>query len=350
MKVKKYTGDTIQDTIFKVKADLGADAIIINTRKYKTGGFLGFFTKAKVEVIAALEDKDIAGESKALQEISELKGMLSDLNYSWQSEKFVDNLSPELARLFMHFCEEGVNSEFAKELVISLQERKDDRELLSAQVRDYLRNFFGNPAPIDLENGQKVVAFIGPTGVGKTTTIAKIAAHFALEENYQVGLITADTYRIAAVQQLETYSDIIDIPLQVVYNQEELASTLNEKFADFDLVLVDTPGSSWNDKIQLGRLRNFTDHELVDEIHLLLSPGMKDDVLAMIVDNFGQLEPDKMILTKLDETNSFGNLINLKYEQNLPFSYLTIGQNVPDDIKEAETDCLIDYLLGDCDV
>jgi flagellar biosynthesis protein FlhF len=192
-----------------------------------------------------------------------------------------------------------------------------------------------------------VIAFIGPTGVGKTTTIAKLAAKFAVEENVEVGLITADTYRIAAVQQLQTYSDIMNIPLEVVYNESELAKNVKANYDDYDLIFVDTAGSSWNDQMQMGRLKKFTELDLVDETHLLVSLNTKSEDLRNIIEYFSHLNPDKMILTKLDETTIYGDIINLNQDYELPYSYITYGQDVPDDIREADSDLLLDYVMGD---
>ncbi len=349
MKVKKYVGDTIQDTIFKVKADLGSDAIILNTRKYKKGGFLGLkiFGEKKVEVLAALEDdnSDVSNE-KTLEEIDKLKNMLNNMERERKKEgSYEENLSPEIADIYNNLLEQGVKENIAQELIEDLKD--DNEEINIDQLKNNIKSAIGNPAPINRGQSLKIIAFIGPTGVGKTTTIAKLAAKFALQEELEVGMVTADTYRIAAVQQLETYSDIMNIPLEVVYSEKELKEVINGKFEDFDLIFLDTAGSSWTDKMQLGRLKNFTDKDLVTETHLLISLNTKTEDINKILDNFSTLEPDKIILTKVDEASKYGDIINLRNKYNLPYSYITYGQDVPDDIVEADTNKLFEYLLGD---
>ena len=347
MKVKKYVGETIQDTIFKVKAELGPDAIILNTRKYKKGGFMGMFGRKRVEVIAALENKDKTDE-KTLQEIAEIKNMVSSLNKQWQSQSFVDNLPDELSLLYSHLAKEGINGDFLKNYITDLNKKDiEDLSKIIGITKQRFRKIIGNCQPINTGGERKVAIFVGPTGVGKTTTIAKLAAKFSLEKNKKVALITSDTYRIAAVQQLQTYSDIINIPLEVVYNEKELVQTLNTKFKSYDLVLVDTAGSSWNNKLQLGRLKKIACNDLVDETHLLISFNMKSNDLKNVINKFSQLKPDKFLVTKLDETTLFGDIINVRQEYDLPYSYITFGQDVPDDIDTAKPENLVKYLMGD---
>ena len=356
MKVKKYVGETIQDTIFKVKADLGSDAIILNTRKYKKGGFLGLkiFGEKKVEVLAALEDEkdnnDINNE-QTLKEINDLKNMVSNLEKGWEKKEnsFIDQLDDSLKPLYNKLISQGVKEETCQNLVKDIKKDYDEKEISPDIFEKKIKGFIGDPAPITFKNNTKVIAFIGPTGVGKTTTIAKLAAKFSLEDDYDVGMITADTYRIAAVQQLETYSDIMNIPLKVVYNDKELRETINGEFGENDLIFIDTAGSSWTDKMQLGRLKGFTDKKLVDETHLLLSLNTKAKDIDNVINHFSPLEPDKILLTKIDETSSYGDIINMREKYELPYSYITFGQDVPDDIIEADVESLYKYLIGDKD-
>ncbi len=336
----------MQDTIFKIKADLGSEAIILNTRKFKRGLF-GIFGKTNVEVIAGLEEENNKNSLQASDEINNLKDMIENLNKHWQSDSFSRELPSELGMIYQYLEKQGVdielNRDFIRKLNLSHYENGQLIQVLEKEIEDFL----GNPSPIICEDSPRIVSFIGPTGIGKTTTIAKLAAYYSLDQGKKVGLITADTYRIAAIEQLKTYSDIIDIPLHVVYNNEDLSKVINEKLSDFDMILIDTAGSSWNDKMQIGKLKKLVDRKLVDEMHLIISMNMKRSDIDAVIGRFSELKPDKIILSKLDETKTYGDILNIKRKYNYPYSYITFGQNVPDDIQVAETLSLVKYLLSD---
>lgn len=345
MRVKKYVGSTMQDTIFKVKADLGPEAIILNTRKYKTG-FFGLFGKTQIEVLAALEEEK-KEDKQTLDEINNLKNMISELNKKWQSDDSLRDLPEELGFIYQHLNIQGVSADFRNKFIEEINKKHYDQDKLLDICKAKLADFLGQPQPIDSQSLPRIIAFIGPTGVGKTTTIAKLAARYALDEEKKVALITTDTYRIAAVQQLKTYSDIINVPMQVVYNIEELKETLEQKFADYDMIFVDTAGSSWNDKIQLARLKEFVNKDFVDEIHLIISMNTKSSDIDSIIGQFIDLDPDKIVLSKLDETRTYGDIINIRSQYDLPFSYITYGQDVPDDLQLAKANLLVNYIMGD---
>ncbi|MEJ6950234.1 flagellar biosynthesis protein FlhF [Natronospora cellulosivora (SeqCode)] len=349
MKVKKYIGSTMQDTIFKVKADLGPEAIILNTRKFKSG-LLGIFGKTKVEVLAALEEdkkEDKKEEEKTLTEINNLKNMINELNNQWKSDSIIRELPEQLALIYKHLTLQGVNSDFQRDLISQVNKKHYSENEFLKIVKERLIDFLGDSHPIDSVNLPRVVAFIGPTGVGKTTTIAKLAARYALDEEKKVALITADTYRIAAVQQLKTYSDIINVPMQVVYNLDELKEALYKKFLSYDMIFIDTAGSSWDDKLQIGRLKKLINKDLIDEIHLIISMSTKSNDIDSIIKRFSILDPDKIVLSKLDETMTYGDIINIKSRYKLPYSYLTFGQDVPDDLQVADAKVLVKYIMGD---
>ena len=347
MKVKKYVGKNMQDTIFKVKSDLGSDAIILDTRKIKKGGFLGFFGNEKIEVLAALEEPE-QKDDQTLSEINDIKNMVSDLNNKYVSNDFSSNLSDDLAYTYNYLDQQNIATELNQKIITELkQESLEDLKEIYNTMRSKLVDIIDVSKPISINSQKKIVVFAGPTGVGKTTTIAKLAAKFALEKEKQVGLITSDTFRIAAVEQLKTYSDIVNIPLQVLYDDQQLTEIINNKYSDHELILIDTAGSSWNDRIQIGHLKTISNHDLVDEVHLLVSMNTKSEDLKSIINHFSEINPDKLLLTKLDETTTYGDIINLKNDYNLPYSYFTYGQDVPDDIKIATPVALIDYLMRD---
>jgi len=383
MQVKRYTGETIQDAIFKVKADLGPEAVIIDRRKYKEGGIFGFFAKTKVEVLATIEVKTEAENPEEINAIKEFINDVKTVDAAQESKQKKFDLQTELDKnkkdnqvktakenlskkiksvkksnnqistaddnIYNYLLAQGVESRFVTKFIRELEKGEDFTEETSFKEKlpKFCNKYFDFDSGINLNSKQKVVSFIGPTGVGKTTTIAKVAAIFSVEKNKKVGLITADTYRIAAVEQLQTYSDIIDLPFAVSYSGDKLKDLIENSFNDCDLVLIDTPGSSWKDQLQLGRLKMYTESDFIDETHLVVSMNTKSSDLKSIINKFGSLNPDHMLLTKLDETESYGDFINLKENYGLPFSFLSFGQDVPEDIEAAESDNLRKYLFGD---
>ncbi|MCI7323792.1 MAG: flagellar biosynthesis protein FlhF [Lachnospiraceae bacterium] len=208
---------------------------------------------------------------------------------------------------------------------------------------------FGQPRTIDL-SGEKpnVVFFIGPTGVGKTTTIAKIASKYKVEYERKVAFITADTYRIAATEQLAVYANILDAPMEIVYSPEDLNAAI-AKFEDYDLVFVDTAGFSHKNESQRGDIKNLlegVDSKYRRETYLVLSATTKYRDLLEIVDIYHEIADYKLIFTKLDETTAYGNLLNVKLYSGADLSYATNGQNVPDDIEVFDTQKIVKQLLG----
>ncbi len=193
-------------------------------------------------------------------------------------------------------------------------------------------------------HGGRIVALIGPTGVGKTTTLAKIAARFVLEQGVSAALITADTYRISAVEQLKTYSDIIGLPLEIVYSPEELRMAIR-KYSDKKLILIDTAGRSQHNDYQMKELKELLKANSRIEKHLVISATTKNQDAEDILEKFSGCKPDRVIFTKVDETSSVGLVLNLLYEKNIALSYLAYGQSVPDDIAPASAERLAELLL-----
>ena len=208
---------------------------------------------------------------------------------------------------------------------------------------------FGQPKPIELNDAKpKVAFFIGPTGVGKTTTIAKIASRYKVDEGKKVAFLTADTYRIAATEQLRTYANILDMPLTIVYSTEEIKDAV-DNLSDFDLVLVDTAGFSHKNAAQCEDVKNLIsglsdDYET--EVYLVLSATTKYRDLQDMCNIYQTFADYKLIFTKLDETSCYGNLLNIHLYSGANLSYATYGQNVPDDIEVFDTQKIVKKLLG----
>jgi flagellar biosynthesis protein FlhF len=220
-----------------------------------------------------------------------------------------------------------------------------DPEKARIFMRRIISDFIPVAPPIQLESGRtRVVALVGPTGVGKTTTIAKLAAYAKLELKQKVALLTLDTFRIAAVDQLHQYAEILQVPLHVALTVEDLKSALRF-YQDRTLVLIDTPGHSPKDAEMMAQLRRFLD-ELPDvEVHLVLSATTKPKDLADIAQRFESLNPTRLIFTKLDETSTLGPLLSTLVRVKRPLSYLGTGQEVPQDLEMATSRRLADLIL-----
>ncbi len=198
------------------------------------------------------------------------------------------------------------------------------------------------------EKGPKLIYFIGPTGVGKTTTIAKIASRFSVVEKKKIVLLTADTYRIAAAEQLRTYANILDVPFRIIYTPQEIRNAI-EDYAAYDYIFVDTSGHSQKNTDQrddtLALLRA-ADGQAEKEVYLVVSATTKYRDLLNIADTYRELTDFRLVFTKLDETQCQGNLFNLRLHTDAPMSYVTCGQNVPDDISEFDAQKTVKLLLG----
>lgn len=211
----------------------------------------------------------------------------------------------------------------------------------------------GTPSTIKMGTKRpKIVFFIGPTGVGKTTTIAKIASKFKVEEGKNVGLITADTYRMAAADQLRTYANILDVPMNVIYSGEDLNEAVKKQtreYENLDVILVDTIGFSHKNEVQRKDMKNLLealDNAYEKEVFLVLSATTKYKDLIAITNSYMEFTKFGLIFTKLDETTCYGNIFNIKLHTGAPLSYVTTGQNVPDDIDVVNTQKLVKQLLG----
>ena len=222
-------------------------------------------------------------------------------------------------------------------------------DMILSNVYQKLILKFGTPKTIDPNGpGPKVYFFIGPTGVGKTTTIAKVASKYKVEYNKRVAFITADTYRIAATEQLRVYANILDAPMSIVYTTEEL-NTAIERLADYDMIFVDTAGFSHKNEPQCEDMKQMLKNvnpEYHKEVFLVLSATTKYRDLLDIVDKYNEFGSYRLIFTKLDETNLFGNILNIKLYSGADLSYVTTGQNVPADIEVFDTQKIVKQLLG----
>ncbi|MFZ5987422.1 MAG: flagellar biosynthesis protein FlhF [Bacillota bacterium] len=396
MKIRRYMGKDTQEAILKVKMDLGNDAVILNTRKVRQKGLLKVFSKPMVEVLAAVDEyyavknkkeatknevrneekssEDSRNETNEKSKLSEKEEKITLLENKVNSMENIlnkiyeqiqqpaensntvpgENSEQPLSKVLELFYNNLVKNEVDIDIVKQLINVVQGKIKVSASVNDtasilynLISTMLGKPETIKLREDGKptVIIFVGPTGVGKTTTLAKIAANYSLNHKKNVGLITADTYRIAAVEQLKTYAEILGMPVEVIYSINEISDAINT-YQDKDIILIDTAGRSYRNKSQFDELKMLIEASCADEVFLVLSTttGMRN--CKEIIASYNFLKNYKLIFTKLDETPSLGIILNAKRLTNRNLSYVTTGQSVPDDIEIANIDKITKNLLG----
>ena len=257
-----------------------------------------------------------------------------------------------LRLLYNTMVDNEVDEHYANQIIdtLDVKDKQDtpiDYYLASIYQKMVLK--FGKTTRItEAKRRPKVVYFIGPTGVGKTTTIAKIASRFCVEQKKKIALLTTDTYRIVAAEQLKTYADILEIPIRVIYTVEEIEHALAD-FGDCDYILVDTAGHSHYNEEQrqaIGQFIHAADDKVEKEVYLVMSATTKYRDMISIADAYSEVTEYKLIFTKLDETTALGNLFNLRMRTDAQLSYVTTGQNVPDDIEPFNPQVVVKQLLG----
>jgi len=460
MRVKRYVVDTMPDAMHSIRSELGSDAVILSTKEIKIGGFLGFFKKKKIEVVAAVEKeqkrivpektppsismprngvsqayqkassapaapapakkpvdnrtyaefaaalsdavgmqpgvailpdlpKEAVGlssvedaaapllekppqpsisalyesmgleqtpavssalDSEVLQEIREMKQWME--RFARQASASARKDLPEpLEHLRDRLSEQEMDDELAEQWIGAVFDQwigegskwtpEQFRTALKEQVSQFLSQRIGKGIARDT----RILYIAGPTGVGKTTTIAKLAAEQLFRKGRKVGLVTSDTYRISAVEQLRTYAAILNVPLEVVQSPGDMQRALS-RLESCDLILMDTAGRNYRNEMLVAELQSLLAKELKSETYLVLSLTSKFRDMKMITEHFSKYQLDKVIFTKLDETGSYGPLFNLLKDFPLGLSYLSTGQNVPDDLQMASEEQLYSMLLG----
>lgn len=390
MIIKKFQGKTENDAVEAAKKELGDNVVIMNVRSVKRKGLFSFLKPQITEVTVALEEEseqrlrtqakkeegqplveaiasreNAAAENNAIEEkLDSLHILLEQQLQKSEEEKEKEKESePEeekedgemerfMKLLYNTMLENEVNEKYANQIIDEMEKiNKPGMPLDQALANVYQRMIlkFGKQYEIiPPEKKPKIVFFIGPTGVGKTTTIAKIASKFSVERGKKVALLTADTYRIAAAEQLRTYANILEVPFRVIYTTEEVEQALTD-FKEYDLILVDTAGHSHHNEAQKENMKEFVhsvDGLAEKEVFLVLSATTKYSDLLNIADAYLALTEYKLIFTKLDETDTLGNLLNIKLHTGADLSYVTCGQNVPDDIEIFNPQKTVKSILG----
>ncbi|MTI48009.1 flagellar biosynthesis protein FlhF [Sporosalibacterium faouarense] len=285
------------------------------------------------------------------KEIQKLRGTMEGFMKSFESKMYKDFYLPEKLRPYKDILVDNGVSEIVSNSIlgnidknVNLEDKNESevKEVVKFNINGYL----GNPSPIRYNNDQKIVFFIGPTGVGKTTTLAKLAAYYTLEKKLNVGLVTADTYRIAAVEQLKIYSDILDLPIKIIYEKKDFYEVLSN-FNDKDVVFVDTAGRSHKNSEQMEDVKELLEIVKQKDIFLVLSATTNIENIKDILKQYSFIDNFKIIFTKSDESNNLGVILDTKFYTDKPLSYITTGQNVPEDIEIIDIPKLSNELIGE---
>lgn len=383
MRIKKFLAKDYQTALKMAKAEMGPDAIILHTEKVKKRGILGWFSPPQVEITVAVDDTikvktdkkrdnmpaiyedgnkavssierlnplDKQNES-LFKELNNMKSMMEEIRNKMYEVELVRGMPEELQKFFRMLLENNIDKDIALNIISKVENRLPSdklhdkmwiRDLVLDALEEYVKEI--RPIEIDVLRKGTIVMLIGPTGVGKTTTIAKLAANLTFMDKKEVALITLDTYRVAAAEQLRTFAEIIGIPISVVFDQEELREAI-DKYRDKDVIFIDTAGRSpYNDE-QMAELKEYVAAASPDEIILVLSVTTQSSELVNIYNRFSIFDIDKIIFTKVDEARNYGQILNTIYEIRKPIAYITNGQNVPDDIKVPDPLYLAKMLLG----
>ena len=405
MVIRKFQAETEEEAILQARDELGKDAIVMNIKVLKPKGLQKFFRKPSVEVTAAVdEETNYANGEDMLSKMQEIQRNIEEAKKKEEQENAekaedvvqeensstvaienrLDNLQQMLEKQIMteekeskqeekkpveRAPEEETKSEACIRLVREQLLNNEVEEQYANTILDEIRTTIKKDTAIDqilasiyqkivLKLGQtqliegekedaKFVFFIGPTGVGKTTTIAKIASDLKIQKKKKVALITSDTYRIAAVEQLRTYANILGIPLKVIYSDEEMKQA-KEEYEDYDVVLIDTAGRSHKNVEQTEDIEKLIKAlpEEQRKVYLVLSATTKYKDLVKISETYAKITKYHLIFTKLDETCCIGNILNIKMLTGAALSYSTSGQTVPDDIEKINAQKIAKQLLG----
>jgi flagellar biosynthesis protein FlhF len=371
---KTYRAKTMKEALTRVRRDLGSDAVILSAREVRRRRLFGLGPRALVEIVATdtmPSERDFSGRqgstavtgsatsTNVSAQVGEQLGRLHAMVETLSRHGHIEHLLPDLPRTLVPTYSQLIEADVPEVLTHHLMrhvaetldpDQFDHPDAIRAALREAVELSIPIAPPIKpLAGTRRVVALVGPTGVGKTTTVAKLAANFKLTHGARVGLLTVDTYRIAAVEQLKTYAEIIDLPLSVVSDPAEMPRALDELGA-VDLVFIDTAGRSPRDEVKIRELAEFLLQAKPDEVHLVLSAVAGGRSLRSAVDRFAMVQVDRLILTKLDEAESLGGILAVLGLYSRPLSYLTTGQAVPDDIEPADRKRLTRLILKDEDL
>lgn len=356
MQIKTYRSKNIAEGLKKVKEELGSDAVILTTRKVSEES-----KDPRVEIVAAIDHQDSQPRDTTLNKSlhgddikTQLKEIKDTLSLFFSSRRFFYELKPDrdLANIYNSFVVQGLNEVYALEIIQNLAFAIENEKFRCSQItiNEILKDIFkkrmeiSDPFHKNGNSGPLFYSFVGPTGAGKTTTLAKIAAHLKLNCHYNIGFISLDTFRIGAVEQLRIYAQILGIPMEVVSKVDDISQILGN-YSKLDFVLVDTIGKNFlNQKHVIDMQRHFERFPKTNHL-LVLSANSKNSDLTRTIQMFEDYPFHSFIFTKIDETTTFGNIINQLFRFQKPICYFGTGQRVPEDIEHATKEKVFNLLM-----
>ncbi|MDQ0217058.1 flagellar biosynthesis protein FlhF [Peribacillus cavernae] len=382
MKAKKYIASSMAEAMKQIREELGNEAVILSSKPIYSGGIFGLFKKRNIEVVAAIDPQAILNTAAqkqklkripqkkqltdhrlpqspeqamqqpaadVLKELGELKGLLKGLQY--QGSDIYAKYPGPLKEIYEWMQKQDIDHQLLIDIMDALLEKwfSHKAEASAQEISGWLEAEFINrlegASPTIEGFDQKYINIVGPTGVGKTTTLAKMAAESILKRNKKVAFITTDTYRIAAIDQLQTYAKILNVPIEIAYNLEDFKNAA-EKFSHYDLVFIDTAGRNFRNQDYVDDLKSIIDFEREIETYLVLSLTAKQKDMEEIFEQFSIIPIKQVIFTKADETSSYGSMLNFIVKHRIGAAYITNGQNVPDDIEKASPQAITKTVFG----
>lgn len=357
MVTTKITAMDMQQAVESISKEYGPDALLLDTRKVKKGGFLNLFSKPYYEVLVGYEPEKIPARLRRLTQSAPLPSLsispelLQRLSYSPPAVPAYDDWANsaqerELVAITKGLVSCRVSEQYAEQVVsqaANILETGLERDAKSAVCR-VLRGSLKHATPLAAE--KKAVLFIGPTGAGKTSSLLKLAAGYQ-KDGKKVGIINADAYKISACEHMHLYADMLDLPIKTIYSADELEPALAE-LSEMDVILIDTAGKGPLDPEHRRSVQRMARHPLVKEVLLTLSAPTCFSSCKEIIDSYSNLDDYKLLVTKNDETALHGNILNLCLYSGRGLTYMTHGQNIPGDIEEADTGKLALRMMEEC--
>ena len=381
MQVKRYRAENMKQAMDAAIRELGSDAVMLTHSKVRRKGLKNLFRKPVIEVQFAYDpanipsvrklnaaytqydsaekpnkeykNKPATASSEQFEQLDKrmnsFESMLTDFidKFSYVKRDITYDYPEDVQTLLGKLIEEQVREELAHSFAKQTEQLLKQQPGASATevIEHLMLEQIGRPEPIlHKKFTQKVILVLGPTGVGKTTTIVKLAADFAVKQKKNVGIINTDTYRIGAQEQLQTYADILGVPLQVVYHPHELDGAM-ENMSDRDIIFVDTAGKRPGDEQHKEDLLDIVSIIKPEDILLCLAATTSFSSIKEMVDTYGFVDDYRVMITKLDETKYRGTILNISWYTQKPLAYVTTGQDVPDDIEIADVEALVRQII-----